>query len=119
MRNFKFWAASRSLDAAAAYAARGRPYRALSDARLADKWTVAFRSTVQHPARSDLRELERDLSSEYKLRGREVPHEAVAEHRKLLIIHILAKYERSLEALERVASGAGRVSPVVKRLRTH
>ena len=119
MRNFKSWAASRSLDAAAAYAARGRPYRELSDARLADKWTVAFRSTVQHPARADLRRLERDLSSEHKLRGREVPHEAVAEHRKLLIIQILAEYERSLEALRRVASGAGRVNRVVKRLRAN
>ena len=114
MRNFKVWAASRSLDAAAAYAARGRPYRALSDARLADKWTVAFRSTVQHPARSDLRELERDLSSEHKLRGRELPHEAVAEHRKLLITQILAGYQRSLDALEGVASGAGRVNHHVK-----
>ena len=35
------------------------PYRELSDVRLADKRTAAFRSTVQHPARVDLRALER------------------------------------------------------------
>ena len=58
--------------------------------------------------------LERDLSSEHKLRGREVPHEAVAEHRKLLIVQILAGYQRSLDALEGVASGAGWVNQDVK-----
>ena len=72
-----------------------------------------------HPARADLRRLERDLSSEHKLRGREVPHEAVAEHRKLLITQILAGYQRSLDALEGVGSGARRVNHDVKHLRTN
>jgi hypothetical protein len=119
MRDFKTRAASQSLDAAAAYAARGRPHRELSDALLADKWTAAFRSTVQHPERADLRELERDLSSEHKLRGRQLPYEAVAAHRKLLISQILAEYERSLDSLKGVASGVGRASRDLKRLRAH
>ena len=60
--------------------------------------------------------LERDLSSEHKLRGREVPHEAVAEDRKWLTDQILTGYQRSLEG---VASCAGQVNPDVKRLRVH
>ena len=105
MREFKFWSASRSMDAAAAYAARGRPYCRLSDARLAEKWAAAFRATVRQPDRPEFRQLERDLSSEHKLRGREVPHEAVAEHRKLLIAQIMAAYERSREDLEGTVAG--------------
>jgi hypothetical protein len=119
MREFKIWAASRSMDAAAAYAARGRAYQGLSDARLAEKWAAAFRSTLRHPARSDLRELERDLSSEHKLRGRKVPHEAVAEDRELLIAQIMAAYERSRTALEGMALGAGAADCDLKGLRTN
>ena len=98
MHEFKIWASSRALDAAAVYAARGRAYRRLSDARLAEKWAAAFRATVRNPARADFRELERDLSSEHKLRGRQVPHKAVTEYRKLLIAQIVAEFERSREA---------------------
>ena len=97
MRNFKIWVASRSLDAAAAYAARGR---LTASCRMCG-WPI----NGPPP------------SSEHKLRGREVPHEAVAEHRKLLITQILARHERSLDAREGIASGAGRVNHDVKRLR--
>ena len=55
MDKFKAWAASRSLDAAAEYSARGRAYRELTDARLAEKWAAAFRSTVRQPGRADFR----------------------------------------------------------------
>jgi hypothetical protein len=118
MREFKALAGSRALDAAAAYAARGRCFRGLSDARLAEKWAAAFRSTVHHPDRADLRALERDLSSEHKLRGRAVPHEQVADYRKLLIEQIVAEFERSREMLENCALGAadsdlGADTPVV------
>jgi len=117
MRKFKIWAASRSLDAAATYAACGRRYRGLSDAELAEKWAAAFRATVKNPARTDFRDLERDLSSEHKLRGREVPHEAVAEYRDLLIAQILAEYECSLDELEGVVLGAGAVGHGLMSLR--
>jgi hypothetical protein len=52
---FKVWSASRSLDAAAEYSARGCAYRELTDARLAEKWAAAFRSTVRQPDRADFR----------------------------------------------------------------
>jgi hypothetical protein len=119
MRKFKIWAASRSLDAAATYAACGRRYRGLSDADLAEKWAIAFRATVKNPARTDFRDLERDLSSEHKLRGREVPHETVAEYRDLLIAQILAEYECSRDELEGVVLGAGAVGDDLLSLRTN
>ena len=117
MRKFKVWAASRSLDAAATYAACGRRYRGLSDAQLAEKWAGAFRATVKNPARTDFRDLERDLSSEHKLRRREVPHEAVAEYRDLLIAQILAEYECLRDELEGVVLGAGAVRDDLMSLR--
>jgi len=101
------WAGCRALDAAAAYAARGRAYRAFSDAHLAEKWAAAFRATVRHPDRADLRQLERDLSSEHKLRGRQVPHEAVVEYRELLIAQIEAEFERSRDELDAVGLKSG------------
>ena len=119
MRKFKVWAASRSLDAAATYAECGRRYGGLSDAVLAEKWAVAFRATVKNPSRTDFRDLERDLSSEHKLRGREVPHETVAEYRDLLIAQILAAYECSLDELEGVVLGAGAVGDDLMSLRTN
>ena len=119
MQEFKVFAAGRAMDAAAAYAARGRAYQGLSDARLAEKWAAAFRSTVRHPARSDLRELERDLSSEHKLRGHNVPHEAIAEDRELLIAQIMAAYERSRDALEGMVLVAGAADYDRKGLRTN
>jgi len=117
MRKFKVWAASRSLDAAATYAACGRRYRGLSDAQLAEKWAGAFRATVKNPARTDFRDLERDLSSEHKLRRRKVPHEAVAEYRDLLIAQILAEYECLRDELEGVVLGAGAVRDDLMSLR--
>ena len=105
MDEFKVWAACRSIDLAAEYAERGRAYQALSDALLEEKWAAAFRSTVRHPGRADFRDLERDLSAEHKLRGRDVPHEAVAVHRKLLIAQIIAEFERSREVLKDIAAG--------------
>ena len=119
MRNFKLWAASRSLDAAATYAACGRRYRGLSDAHLAEKWAAAFRATVKNPARTDFRDLERDLSSEHKLRGREVPVEAVAEYRDLLIAQIVAEYECSRDELEGVVLCADAVGNNLTSLRTN
>ena len=119
MRKFKVWAASRSLDAAATYAVCGRRYRGLSDAELAEKWAAAFRATVKNRARADFRDLERDLSSEHKLRRREVPHEAVAEYRDLLIAQILAEYECLRDELEGVVLGAGAVRDDLMSLRTN
>ena len=119
MRKFKIWAASRSLDAAATYAACGRRYRGLSDAELAEKWAAAFRATVKNRARTDFRDRERDLSSEHKLRRREVPHEAVAEYRDLLIAQILAEYECLRDELEGVVLGAGAVRDDLMSLRTN
>ena len=118
-RNFKLWAASRSLDAAAIYAARGRRHRSLSDAELAEKWAAAFRTTVKSPARADFRHLERDLSSEHKLRGREVPVEAVAEYRDLLIARIVAGFECSGDELEGVLLCADPVGNNLTSLRTN
>ena len=119
MRKFKVWAASRSLDAAATYAACGRRYRGLPDAQLAEKWAGAFQATVKNPARTDFRDLERDLSSEHKLRRREVPHEAVAEYRDLLIAQILAEYECLRDELEGVVLGAGAVRDDLMSLRAN
>ena len=119
MRKFKVWAASRSLDAAATYAACGRRYRGLSDAELAEKWAAAFRATVNNRARTDFRDLERDLSSEHKLRRHEVPHEAVAEYRDLLIARIMAEYERSRDELEGAALCAGDIEDNLSSLRTN
>ena len=119
MRKFKVWAASGSLDAAATYAACGRRYRGLSDAELAEKWAAAFRATVKNRARTDFRNLERDLSSEHKLRRREVPHEAVAKYRDLLIAQILAEYECLRDELEGVVLGAGAVRDDLLSLRTN
>ena len=119
MRKFKVWAASRSLDAAATYAVCGRRYRGLSDAELAEKWAAAFRATVKNRARADFRDLERDLSSEHKLRRREVPHEAVAEYRDLLIAQILAEYECLRDELEGVVLGVGAVRDDLMSLRTN
>ena len=119
MTEFKVWATSRSLDAAAEYAMRGRVYRDLSDAGLAEKWAAAFRATVRHPDRPGLRELERDLSSEHKLRGRALPHEAVAEHIELLVAQIEAAYDRSRDELEGAVVGADAARYDLTTLRTN
>ena len=119
MREFKVWAASHALDAAAGYAARGRGFRHLSDARLAEKWAAAFRSTVRHPGRGDFRALERDLSSEHKLRGRDLPHERVADYRKLLIEQIVAQFERSREMLQDCGIAAAGADLVAGTAGTH
>ena len=63
--------------------------------------------------------LERDLSSEHKLRGREVPVEAVAEYRDLLIAQIVAEYEGSRDELKRVTLCADAVGDNLTSSRTH
>ena len=101
------------------YAARGRRHRGLSDAELAEKWAAAFRTTVKSPSRTDFRHLERDLSSEHKLRGREVPVEVVAEYRDLLIARIVAEYECSRDELEGVVLCADPIGNSLTSLRTN
>jgi hypothetical protein len=100
MNSFESLTANQSL-AAANYAARGRVHRDLPDHLLAEMWVAAFRATVGAPGRADLRNIERDLSAEFKLRNIDPPHHEVLEDRERLIAQIADQLELMRTSLPR------------------
>ena len=100
MNSFDSLTTSQSL-AAANYAARGRVHRDLPEQLLAEKWAAAFRATVRAPGRTDLRNIERDLSAEFKLRNIDPPYHEVTEDRERLIAQITDQLELMRTSLPR------------------
>lgn len=61
------------MDKRASYLSRGRAFQALSDDQLAERIAAAFTGMVADPLDADKYRMVDDLSSEFRVRGKEPP----------------------------------------------
>src|SRR3981081_3517438 len=70
---------SDAMNKLAAYAARGRSHRNLSEQQLTDAWKQAFKNLASDPRVYEARAAENDLASEFNLRGLDPPYDQVKD----------------------------------------
>lgn len=70
---------SDAMNKLAAYAARGRSHRTLSEQQLTDAWKQAFKNVANDPHIYEARAAENDLASEFQLRGLDPPYDEVKD----------------------------------------
>jgi hypothetical protein len=70
---------SDAMNMLAAYAARGRSHRTLSEGQLTNAWKQAFKNVANDSHLYEARAAEFDLASEFKLRGLEPPYDQVKD----------------------------------------
>jgi hypothetical protein len=70
---------SGEMDQIEDYSARGRAYQRAPQDELVELWIAAFKGWVETPTDVEARQRERDLSSEFRLRGGEPPLWAARE----------------------------------------
>ena len=95
---------SSAIDNIAAYAARGRAYRDLSEEQLIEQWCVAFEAMAVRPLDPATIGGETDLASEFALRGIERPWALVSE----AVNRYFENSEREIAAGEKTNPGAAK-----------
>src|SRR3979409_366031 len=70
---------SDAMNKLAAYAARGRSHRNLSERQLTDAWKRAFKNVANDPRIYEARAAENDLASEFQPRGLDPPYDEVKD----------------------------------------
>jgi hypothetical protein len=73
------WIDCESVEDVADYAERGRKHAALSEGELTAAWVQAFRNFAQDIHDQELRAAPTDYSAEFRLRGKEPPHDLVRD----------------------------------------
>ena len=78
-RDVESWITSEATDRVAGYASRGRKHQHLSDEELANVWTKAFKHMADDVRDYERRATEDDLKSEFVLRKKEPPYDAIRD----------------------------------------
>jgi hypothetical protein len=82
-----------AMNKLAAYAARGRLHKNLSEQQLKDAWKQALKNVANNPRVYEARSAENDLGSELKLRGLEPPYEEAKNDFKRFTSAVIAMAE--------------------------
>src|SRR3979411_48482 len=88
---------SDAMNKLAAYAARGRSHKNLSEQQLTDAWKQAFKNVANDPRVYEARAAENDLASEFKMRGLHAPHEQEKDD----VERFMSAVEAAVEALRK------------------
>ena len=89
----QFYVAKQSVDSMQTYLARGRPFQALSDEQLQERYVQIIQQWASAPTNPFSRRLAEDVHSEYALRNVLPPQNLVAAELKLIGLAVTRLYE--------------------------
>ena len=102
---------SDAMNKLAAYAARGRSHRNLSEQQLTDAWKQAFKNLANDPRVYEARAAENDLTCEFKLRGLDPPYDQVCREVPQAVVSRCTRQTHSITSSASAISLSGIVSP--------